>query len=604
MPARLSTSQAVCALVVAGCIWALPAHVQAASKMAPTPAPAGVNNSDLDASLFYQLLIGELELTASEGSTAVLVMLDAANKTKNEQIYKRATDMALQIRAGSQALSVVQAWRTALPASREAHRYLIQLLVAMNRSSETPEPLRSLIKLTSAAERPGLIASLPRFFERTSDSKAVPEIIEAALKSSVDEPETRTASLVSIGRSWLTAGNNAKALDYAQRAHVQDKSAEGPVLLAVAVLPVVAEAEPVIVGYLQANPRASAIRMIYARALSVSQRHAEALAQVETVTRDEPGQSAPWLTLGALHLELRQPKEATAALKTFIDRVQAAPAPTPPSPDAAAVPAEEEQVAADPDRGLTQAWLMLAQAAELQGDFKGAEDWLSKVQMPQRALEVQVRRASLLARQGRLAEGVELIRSAPAGSEDEARAKVLAEVQLLREARQWAQASAVLSEANQRFVDDPDLLYEQSMMEEKLNNVAEMERLLRRVIALRPDHHHAHNALGFSLADRGLRLPEAKALIEHALQLAPGEPFITDSLGWVEYRMGNQAEAIKQLTRAYQSRPDPEIAAHLGEVLWVSGQRDEARRVLREGTRRDQANDVLRETVTRLKVDL
>lgn len=604
MPARLSTSQAVCALVVAGCIWALPAHVQAASKMAPTPAPVGVDNSDLDASLFYQLLIGELELTASEGSTAVLVMLDAANKTKNEQIYKRATDMALQIRAGSQALSVVQAWRTALPASREAHRYLIQLLVAMNRSSETPEPLRSLIKLTSAAERPGLIASLPRFFERTSDSKAVPEIIEAALKSSVDEPETRTASLVSIGRSWLTAGNNAKALDYAQRAHVQDKSAEGPVLLAVAVLPVVAEAEPVIVGYLQANPRASAIRMIYARALSVSQRHAEALAQVETVTRDEPGQSAPWLTLGALHLELRQPKEATAALKTFIDRVQAAPAPTPPSPDAAAVPAEEEQVVADPDRGLTQAWLMLAQAAELQGDFKGAEDWLSKVQMPQRALEVQVRRASLLARQGRLAEGVELIRSAPAGSEDEARAKVLAEVQLLREARQWAQASAVLSEANQRFVDDPDLLYEQSMMEEKLNNVAEMERLLRRVIALRPDHHHAHNALGFSLADRGLRLPEAKALIEHALQLAPGEPFITDSLGWVEYRMGNQAEAIKQLTRAYQSRPDPEIAAHLGEVLWVSGQRDEARRVLREGTRRDQANDVLRETVTRLKVDL
>jgi tetratricopeptide (TPR) repeat protein len=604
MPARLSTSQAVCALVVAGCIWARPAHVQAASKMAPTPAPAGVNNSDLDASLFYQLLIGELELTASEGSTAVLVMLDAANKTKNEQIYKRATDMALQIRAGSQALSVVQAWRTALPASREAHRYLIQLLVAMNRSSETPEPLRSLIKLTSAAERPGLIASLPRFFERTSDSKAVPEIIEAALKSSVDEPETRTASLVSIGRSWLTAGNNAKALDYAQRAHVQDKSAEGPVLLAVAVLPVVAEAEPVIVGYLQANPRASAIRMIYARALSVSQRHAEALAQVETVTRDEPGQSAPWLTLGALHLELRQPKEATAALKIFIDRVQAAPAPTPPSPDAAAVPAEEEQVVADPDRGLTQAWLMLAQAAELQGDFKGAEDWLSKVQMPQRALEVQVRRASLLARQGRLAEGVELIRSAPAGSEDEARAKVLAEVQLLREARQWAQASAVLSEANQRFVDDPDLLYEQSMMEEKLNNVAEMERLLRRVIALRPDHHHAHNALGFSLADRGLRLPEAKALIEHALELAPGEPFITDSLGWVEYRMGNQAEAIKQLTRAYQSRPDPEIAAHLGEVLWVSGQRDEARRVLREGTRRDQANDVLRETVTRLKVDL
>ncbi|MDO9313152.1 MAG: tetratricopeptide repeat protein [Burkholderiaceae bacterium] len=566
---------------------------------------AAVDNSALDASLFYQLLIGELELSASEGSTAFLVMLDAANKTKNEEIYKRATDMALQIRAGSQALSVVQAWRTARPTSREAHRYQIQLLVALNRAPETAEPLRSLIKLTSAAERPGLIASLPRFFERTSDIKAVPEIIEAALKSSIDDPETRTASLVSIGRSWLAAGDNARALEYAQRAHAQDPGAEGPVLLALAVLPVAGEAEPIIVKHLQANPRANAIRMLYARALSVSQRHAEALAQVEMVTRDEPAQSAPWLTLGALHLELRQGKQAEVALKTYIDRVEASPeVPAPPSPAAATGTGNEDQVAADPDRGLAQAWLMLAQAAELQGDFKGAETWLSKVDTPQRALEVQVRRASLLAKQGRLAEGLELIRRAPESSEDDARAKVFAEVQVLREAKQWEQANEVLIKANQRFADDPDLLYEQSMMEEKLNHVDEMERLLRRVIALRPDHHHAHNALGFSLADRGLRLPEAKALIEHALELAPGEPFITDSLGWVEYRMGNRGEAIKQLTRAYQSRPDPEIAAHLGEVLWVDGQRDDARRVLREGASRDQANDVLRETVARLKVDL
>ena len=605
MPARLSTSQAVCALVVAGCIGALPARAQSATPSIAPSESRSVDNSNLDASLFYQLLIGELELSASEGSTAFLVMLDAANKTKNEQLYKRATDMALQIRAGSQALIVVQSWRAALPTSREAHRYLIQLLVALNRAPETAEPLRSLIKLTSAAERPGLIASLPRFFERTSDGKAVPEVIEAALKPSIEDPETRTASLVAIGRAWLAAGDNARALEYAQRAHAQDTPAEGPVLLALAVLPVAAEAEPIVVGHLKAQPKANAIRMLYARALSVSQRHADALAQVEMVTRDDPAQTAPWLTLGALHLELRQAKEATVALQTFVDRVQASPevpAQQPPATPAAA--GDDEQVVEDPDRGLTQAWLMLAQAAELQGDFSGAEAWLNKVETPQRALEVQVRRASLLARQGRLAEGVELIRRAPESGDDDARAKVLAEVQLLREARQWTQAGELLAQANKRFADDPDLLYEQSMMEEKLNRMDEMERLLRRVIALRPDHHHAHNALGFSLADRGLRLPEAKALIEHALALAPGEPFITDSLGWVEYRMGNRDEAIKQLTRAYQSRPDPEIAAHLGEVLWVNGQRDEARRVLREGARRDQANDVLRETVARLKVDL
>jgi Flp pilus assembly protein TadD len=106
------------------------------------------------------------------------------------------------------------------------------------------------------------------------------------------------------------------------------------------------------------------------------------------------------------------------------------------------------------------------------------------------------------------------------------------------------------------------------------------------------------------LADRGLRLPEAKALIEHALELAPGEPFITDSLGWVEYRLGNRDEALKLLRQAYAARPDTEIAAHLGEVLWVNGQRDEARRVWREGKTRDASNDVLRETLARLKPDL
>lgn len=606
MPARISTSQAICALVVAGWAGALPAQAQSAvTAVAPANAPV-ISNSDLDASLFYQLLVGELELSASEGSTAFLVMLDAANKTKNEQLYRRATDMALQIRAGSQALIVVQSWRKAFPASREAHRYLIQLLVALNRAPETAEPLRSLIKLTPMAERPGLIASLPRYFERTSDQKLVPEVIEAALKPSIDEPETRMASLVAMGRAWLAAGDNARALEFAQRAHAQEPTAEGPVLLALAVLPVAADAEPIILGHLRARPQADAIRMVYARALSVSQRHADALAQVEQVTRHQPALSAPWLTLGALHLELRHAKEATAAIETYIERVQSAPAA--PVKERASAGAEEapgdDEFVIEADRGLTQAWLMLAQAAEQEGDFKRAEAWLSKVEMPQRALEVQVRRASLLAKQGRLTEGLDLIRQAPETGEDDARAKVLAEVQLLREGKQWEPAIQVLTLANQRFADDPDLLYEQSMMAEKLNRVDEMERLLRRVIALRPNHHHAHNALGFSLADRGMRLPEAKALIEHALALAPGEPFITDSLGWVEYRMGNRTEAIKQLSRAYRSRPDPEIAAHLGEVLWVDGQRDEARRVLREGKSRDQANDVLRETVARLKVDL
>ena len=611
MPARFPAAKAVCALVVAGCAWAPQAWSQAPTAAAATPAsaasaPAFVN-SDLDASLFYQLLIGELELSASEGSTAFLVMLDAANKTKSEQLYKRSADMALQMRSGSQALIVVQAWRRALPASRGAHRYLIELLVALNRSAETAEPLRSLIRLTPEAERPTLINSLPRFFERTGNRKLIPEILTDALQPYVDSPATDDASLIAIGRGWQVAGDSARALEFAQRAHALDAGAEGPVLLALELLPTTTDAEPIVQGYLKARPQATTVRMFYARALGMSQRYLEALAQVDRVTRDEPAQAAPWLTLGALHLELRQPKEATVAIKTFIERIESTPpASSTPQPATAAQTAAggNEAVVESDDRGLTQAWLMLAQAAEQQGDFKAAEGWLAKVDTPARALEVQVRRASLLAKQGRLTEAIEMIRRAPEAGDEDARAKLIAEVSLLRDARQWTQASDVLQRANDRFKDDPDLLYEQSMMAEKLNRIDEMERLLRRVIELRPDHEHAYNALGFSLADRGLRLPEAKALIVRALELAPGEPFITDSLGWVEYRMGNLGEAIKQLRRAYQSRPDPEIAAHLGEVLWVSGQHEEARRILREGKSRDQTNDVLRETVVRLKVNL
>jgi tetratricopeptide (TPR) repeat protein len=272
---------------------------------------------------------------------------------------------------------------------------------------------------------------------------------------------------------------------------------------------------------------------------------------------------------------------------------------------APAVPEEDDDNdPSTPDLGSTQAYLLLSQAAEQQKDYAGAEAWLAKVNSPQRALDVQARRASLLAKQGKLKEARELIRRTPEKTAEDSRAKLLAEAQLLRDAKQWSEANTVLASANQKFPDDADLLYEQSMMAEKLNRMDEMERLLRKVIELKPDHHHAYNALGYSLAERNQRLPEALGLIKKALDLAPGEPFITDSLGWVEYRMGNRDEALRLLQQAYKSRPDVEIGAHLGEVLWMSGQRDEARRVLRDARNKDNANDVLKETLARLRVDL
>ena len=585
----------------------------AAAALAPAAwaqraeAKPAVANSALDSQLFYQLLIGEIELRSGELGEAYQIILDAARRNKDEQLFLRATEVALQGRAGDQALAAVKAWRQALPESTEALRFQVQLLVQLNRTPETYEPLQLLIKLTPEAQRAGLIGALPRFYARSTDRALAAALIEQVLQPYLDAPDTRTAARVSAGRGWLIALDGAKALGFAQRAHAQDPLSEGPAALALEMLPGTPAADTVVQSHLAAKPDSNAVRLLYVRSLLGSQRYADATAQLETLTRRAPQLAQAWLTLGALHLQLREPAPAIAALQKYIDLVQAGePAPDATTTTAATATAAltDDDAPASKEDALIRGWLLLSQAADLQGDFKSAEAWLAKIDNPQRALEVQTRRASLLAREGKVAQARELIRRVPEREPGDARAKVLAEAQILRDARQWADASTLLEQASLKFPDDVDLIYEQSMMFEKLNLLTDMERLLRRVIELKPDHQHAYNALGYSLAERNVRLPEARTLIQKALELSPGEPSITDSLGWVEYRLGNRDEAIRLLRDAYRGQPDAEIAAHLGEVLWVSGKLDEARRVWREARARDAKNEVLRETLARLRVDL
>ncbi len=576
----------------------------AAAQSGPAASDDLPTHSALDARLFYQLMIGELELRAGQAGTAYEVMLDAARRSSSEQLYRRSVEIALQARAGEQGLAAARAWLEALPQSIEAHRFVLQLLLALNRAPEMVEPMRTLLDATPAAERPARIVGYPRMFGRPADRAQAPALLERALQPYAEAAPTRVAVQVALGRAWLLAQEPAKALEFAQRALALDPAYENAVLLAIEMLPTQPAAQPLVASYFERHPRAVGPRLLYVRVLATTQRYADAVAELERVVQAEPNLAQPWLTLGALQLELKHPREASTALQRYVQLVEGGAGPV--GAKRADAPDEDESADAPAtrDQALTQAWLLLAQAAEQQGDFKAAESWLARVESPQRALEVQTRRASILARQGKLAEARALIRRAPEQTATDARAKLLAEVQLLRDSKRWGDAHALLAEANQKTPDDVDLIYEQSMMAEKLDRMDEMERLLRRVIALKPDYQHAYNALGFSLAERNLRLPEAKQLIAKALELSPGDPFITDSAAWVEYRLGNREEALRLLRQAFKARPDPEIAAHLGEVLWVTGQRDEARRILREARSRDADNEVLRETLARLRVDL
>ena len=583
------------ALAVALSLPALPTRAQS------VPAP-----SALDAPLFYQLLLAELDLREGDAASAFAKFIDAARRTRDEGLFRRSVEVALQARAGDQALAASRAWRTALPQSLDAVRFELQILAALNRGGEMAEPVKALLERTPPAERAGVIASLPRLWQRTADKRQMAQQYDDVLKPYLDAEPTRTAARVASGRAWWQAGDTARALQRAELARADDRDAPGPVLLALDLAPSTPAAERLVTDYL-AQPKAEvAVRLAYVRMLNNAQRYVDAEAQLRAVTRDRPELPGPWLTLGALQLELRQPRDAETSLQRFL-QVQAEPA----TKGAAATNTTTDTAADDDvgaasagDGGRTQAWLMLAQAADMRGDTKAAARWLDKVDDPQRALEVQTRRATLLARQGKVREARAMVQQVPERRPEDLRAKLLAESQVLREVKRWADAHAVLVQANERFPGDADLLYEQAMMAEKASRLDEMERVLRRVIELKPDHHHAYNALGYSLAERNVRLPEARTLIAKALELAPNDPFITDSLGWVEYRLGNVAAALGHLRRAYASRPDTEIAAHLGEVLWVSGQRDEARRIWREGRERDADNEVMRETLARLQVRL
>ncbi len=561
-------------------------------------------NSAMDDRLLYQLLVAEMALNGGDAGSAYELILDAARRTRDEGLFRRSVDIALQARAGEQALAASRAWRVAQPESAEATRLQLQVLILFKRAESLSEPLRALLAQTTAEDRPGVIATLPRFLQRAGEPRAIAQLLENALKPYSDPVATRTPVRVALGRAWLEAKDADRALALAQEAQALDPAAPGPVLLAMELMRQRPQAEAAVREYLQRDQAEPALRMAYARQLTSTQRYADAVLQLELLTRQQPTLAAPYLSLGALQLELKQSRQGEAALTRYIELVQQTGSAAAPEMVGGDSGDSDDDTPARPDQGVIQARLMLAQSAEQRGDFGAAERWLAQVDDPQRALEVQTRRASILARQGRLVQARELIRQVPEQRAEDGRAKLVAEAGVLRESRRWRDAYDVLSTASKRFPDDADLLYEQAMMAEKVDRLDDMEQLLRKVIALKPDNAHAHNALGYSLADRKQRLPEARELVRRALDLAPGDPFITDSLGWIEFRLGNHDQAVKLLRQAHGARPDPEIAAHLGEVLWAIGQRDEARRVWADARGRDAANEVLRETLARLKVSL
>jgi tetratricopeptide (TPR) repeat protein len=538
----------------------------------------------LMAEAFYEVLLGELNARQNNPGAAFSLLLDAATKINDVRLYQRAVDLALQSRSGDAALQAARAWRGANPGSRQANLYILQILLALNRLGDAAEPLRAEVDLAPAEERNMTLANLHRHLGQVSDKKRAASVLEQAIAPYLQAPVTASAAWTSVGRVRLNASDTAGALGAAQKAYQADPSAIGPGLLALEMLEKNIPGALDLLNLSLAKVQQPELRLSLIQWQLESKLFTAALGQLQDMTQSQPRVPQAWLMLGLLHVDENRLDAAEVALKRYLGLVleQANPS----------------------QRGQAQAHLGLAQVAEKRRDDQAAQEWLQKVEHPDFALQANSRRAQLLARQGKLAEARSLIQNLPVENANQARGKLLAEVKLLRDNKQYAAAHGLLSMAVLRDPQDNDMLYELAMLDEKLNRMDDMERRLRELIRRLPDQPHAYNALGYSLADRNLRLGEAKQLITRALELAPEDPAITDSLGWVEFRLGNLPLALSLLKKAYASQPDAEIAAHMGEVLWQLNQREEAQKIWREGMQKGGDTETLRETLRRLKVDL
>ena len=536
---------------------------------------------DLNAEILFQLLASEIAAQRGQTGNATATYLALARKTADPRLARRATELALSERSLERAVQAAQLWRELAPESALAAQTLETLWLSTGRLTDArPLVAERLTRARADNTIEEAYGQLQATLMRSADKASALAFLEELAAGDPQVPQARLA-LAALARA---AGQGERAAIEATRALALRPDDEMLAVTAARYLQASPAGNPaalrVLQAYLERFPKALEARFQYAMLLSGEGRNDDARREMERALREDPDSPVILFSLAQLAHQNRQIDAADGYLKRFLA--------LPPS-----VP-----------RDNNPAYLFLSQIAEERQQLPKAIEWLEKVGAGEQAMPALLRRAVLMARSGRLEAARELLRGTTAATNRERVQLISAEAQLLRDANRGAEAFEILDQALQRLPNNPELLYDQAMAAERIDRLEAMEKSLRKLIELKPDHAHAYNALGYSLAERGLRLPEAQTLIEQALKLLPDDGHILDSMGWVLYRRGQLEQATDFLVRAYQQRPEADIAAHLGEVLWKRGRLDEARRLWAEARSREPDNQTLKETLARLNVAL
>ncbi len=531
------------------------------------PLPA----QELTPRTIYQFLLAEIAGARGQIGLSAQLYLDLARATRDPRIARRATEVAMYSRNPQMAGEAARLWSETAPDSEEARR----VLAGVGGGASSLEQIQVQLARALAQSNGRLgqnLLGLNRALAAIPDKNAVQEIVQRLTEPYLEQPEAHVAR----AHAAMMAEEPMQALGAIDIALQLKPGWETAVQLKAQILQhtgASAEAARQLEAELARNPGSAALRLAYARALVSAQRFEEAREEFRRMLAANPEDAELLYAVGLLSMQLNDRETAEAHYLKALE-------------------------AGYPQPDLIR--LQLGQLAENRGEGTLARKWFSEVRDDQFKPEAMIRSAQSMAREGRIDEARALLK-AQDGSEETKRRYLLAEAQILRDADRSAEALAVLETALRSTPDDTDLLYETAMLAERLNDLDLMEKRLRRVIELKPDHAHAYNALGYSLADRSLRMDEAEALIVRALELSPDDPFILDSLGWVRFRRGDATAALEHLERAYAIRQDAEIAAHLGEVLWSAERREDANRIFDEALKAHPSSKVLADTVRRVR---
>lgn len=525
-------------------------------------------NQALTPELLFKFLVAEVAGQRGAIGVAKSTYLDLAQQTRDPRIARRAAEIAAFARDQDGALEATRLWAETDQESERAQQTLASLLLSKGELAEA-EPL---LKLILARDPANAFLHLSALMGKTRDTKATLELVQRLAADYPQLPEAQFA----IAQAATHAGRFDEALAALDEADRLRPGWETAALYRAQLLAKTSRADALafLRDFLVRHAEAREVRLTYARMLVNANQFTEARTQFTRLTSDFPRNAEVSLAAGLLSLQMGDIEAAQALLNETL-----------------------EYDPRDPDT----VHYYLGQVAEELKQPELAKQHYEQVMEGNYLVRARARQAALLARQGKPEEARALLAATHGENEGQNIRLIQAEADLLRETSEYQEVFALLSDALKRYPDSPDLLYDRAMAAEKLDKLDVLEADLRRVIQLRPDDAQAYNALGYTLADRTDRLVEAVVLLDKALALSPEDPFVLDSVGWAHYRSGNLAKAQEFLERAYKVRQDPEIAAHLGEVLWARGMRDEAGQLWQSSLESNPRNEVLLETLRRLK---